>query len=162
MLLPLLETGLYVSVFGPMMCKTTHLACKRLQSSGDTLTAHERGPVHLVAASGTRRDHVLVGDVDRGHGDIVRVGQLANVVGIRHTACKVEAASGVKLVLGDTLRVAHEGGGSVLVTDELDELVGTDTSLVSEGEALGEELDEAELERVADEPCASAGTPPPP
>jgi len=92
--------------------------------------------------------------VNRRHGHIVRVGQLPDVAGVRHAARKVEAAGRVKLVLGNALRVAHKSWGRVLETDELDHLVGSDAGLVGEREALGEELDEAKLEGVSDEPAS--------
>jgi hypothetical protein len=43
----------------------------------------------------------------------------------------------------------------MLVLDELDELLGPHAGLVGEGEALGEELDEAQFHGVADESGAA-------
>ena len=57
----------------------TYTTDKRLQTRRDALSAHQRRPVHVVPAVRARREHVLVGDVDRGHGHVVRFGKLANV-----------------------------------------------------------------------------------
>jgi hypothetical protein len=82
----------------------------------------------------------------------VRVCELADVARIGHTACKVEAARGVKLVLCDALRVADQSRGRMLQADELEKGLGADAGLVGERRALCEQLDEAELKGVANEP----------
>lgn len=40
----------------------------------------------------------------------------------------------------------------MLVFNQMNEVVRSDTRLVAEGKALGQQLDKAQLERIADEP----------
>lgn len=62
---------------------------------------------------------MAVSDVNDGHGDVVVVGEVADVLAVGETAVDSEASSRVELVLRDALRVADERGGVVLVADEL-------------------------------------------
>jgi hypothetical protein len=70
---------------------------------------------------------------------------------IGDTTPEVEPALRVEPVLGDPVRIPDKLWGRMLILDELDELLGAYTGLVGEGEALREELDEAEFHGVADE-----------
>ena len=133
---------------------------------------------------------MLVRHVQRRHRDVVALGELADVSArerlslgtaaqhawtamrsrrkgnlnlprIGDSTAEVEAALGVKLVVDDPVRVSDQRGRLMLVLDELHKLIGAHARLVAEREALGEQLDEAQLERVAHEPGVSKQIPPP-
>lgn len=75
--------------------------------------------------------------------------------GIREAAGYRESAGCVKLVVANALSVADERGRDVLVLDQLDELIGASADRVAQRKRLGHELDETQLERVANEPGVS-------
>lgn len=134
------------------------LAGKGLEACSNALSADKCRPVHLAVTLGAGGDEVAMGDINDGHGDVVVVGQVADVLTVGEAAVNGEASGGVELVLGDALRVADKRGRVVLVADQLEKVLGTDTGLVRQREALRDQFDEAELKRVSSQPdvsCAS-------
>lgn len=64
---------------------------------------------------------------------------------------EIEPALAIELILRDPLCVSHQRGRVVLVFNQMNEIVRPDARLVTEGKALGQQLDKAQLERVADQ-----------
>lgn len=81
------------------------------------------------------------------------------VPSIIDTSTQVKTTRAVKFVFGNSVSVSDQSGTLVLELDEFDELIGSYASLVTKSEALREEFDEAEFERVTDEPDSYQRTP---
>lgn len=134
------------------------LAGEGLKAGCDTLSADKRCPVHLTVALGPGGDKVAVGNVDDGHGNVVVVSKVADVLAVCETTIDREATGSIEFVLRDALRVADQRGRVVLVADQLQEVLGADARLVRQREALREQLDEAKLEGVPGKPGVSGLT----
>lgn len=75
-----------------------------------------------------------------------------DVPSIIDTPTQVKTTRAIKFVFGNSVSISDQSGALVLELDEFDKLIGSYAGLVTESKAFGEELDEAEFERVTDEP----------